>query len=190
VVTERSDEELLRSIAVQDTAALEALYSRYGGLTFSLALRITGSRETAEEVVQESFLSAWNRGTTYRPDRGSARAWLLSIVHHRAIDVVRARNARGVPVVLDEEAPFPAPDDIWRDVEQTLDREAIGKALVALPNEQRESILLAYFAGFSYPEISERLGVPLGTVKSRMRLGLEKLRILMAEPSGSGISPS
>jgi RNA polymerase sigma-70 factor (ECF subfamily) len=190
VLKERSDEELLQSIASQDAAALEALYGRYGGLTFSLALRITGSRETAEEVVQESFLSAWNRGGTYRADRGTARAWLLSIVHHRAIDVVRARAARGAQVALDEEAPFPARDDIWRDVEQTLDREAIGRAMVALPLEQRESISLAYFAGLTYPEISNRLGIPLGTVKSRMRLGLEKLRTLMAEPAGSDRLPS
>lgn len=180
---ERSDEELLQAIVAQDVEALESLYARYGGLAFSLALRITGNRETAEEVVQESFLSVWRRGASYRAARGSARTWLLGITHHRAIDVIRARGARGPMVALEDEDQLAGSDDIWQDVERRLDRQAIRKALAELPAEQRQSIELAYFAGFTYPEIASRLGVPLGTIKSRMRLGLEKLRVLMAEPT-------
>ena len=182
---ERSDQELLQGIAAEDVEALEALYARYGGLAFSLALRITGNHGTAEEVVQESFLSAWRRGSTYRSERGTARSWLLGVVHHQAIDVVRALAARGPVVELDDDMPLVAKDDIWREVEQTLDREAIIGALAELPVEQRQSIELAYFGGFSYPEIARRLGLPLGTIKSRLRLGLEKLRVLMVDPASA-----
>jgi len=183
VTGERSDEELLRGVGARDVMALEALYDRYGNLAFSLALRLTGSRETAEDVVQESFLSAWKGAATYRADRGTARTWLLGITHNRAVDSLRARMARAPVTPLDDDLQLAADDDIWRAVEQKLDREAIRDALEGLPPEQRESIQLAYFAGLSYPEIAQRLSVPLGTVKSRMRLGIEKLRILMANPA-------
>lgn len=179
LASERSDEDLVRAIAERDAESLEALYARYASLSFSLALRITRSRETAEEVVQEAFLSAWRRAGTFTLMRGSARSWLLSIVHHRAIDVVRARNARGPTVPLDDELPLASGDDPWSQVARTLDREAIGSALAALPEDQRRCIALAYFGGLAYPEIAERLGIPLGTVKSRLRLAIEKLRPLM-----------
>lgn len=178
---EASDEELLQGIVAEDVEALESLYARYGGLAFSLALRITGSREAAEDVVQEAFLSAWRRALTYKPERGSARSWLLGIIHNRAIDAVRARRVGGPTVPLDEGMPLAAKDNPLETVEQNLDREAIRRAMTTLPDEQRQSIELAYFSGFSYPEIAQRLGVPLGTIKSRMRLGLEKLRVLMAD---------
>jgi RNA polymerase sigma-70 factor (ECF subfamily) len=182
VTEERSDEELLRRVVARDMEALEALYDRYGSAAYSLALRLTGSRETAEDVVQESFLSAWKRADTYRSDRGSARTWLLGITHHRAVDNLRARMARAPMTPLDDDLQLAADDDIWSEVELRLDRQAIVTALDGLPAEQRESIRLAYFGGLSYPEIAQRLSVPLGTVKSRMRLGIEKLRTLMANP--------
>ncbi|HTE85823.1 MAG TPA: sigma-70 family RNA polymerase sigma factor [Dehalococcoidia bacterium] len=181
MTAERSDEELLRAIAAQDVTALEALYARYGGLAFSLALRVTGNREMAEEVVQEAFLSAWRRGSTYEPGRGSARAWLLGVVHHRAIDLVRARISRGPTVVLDDIGELPGGGDPWPEVRQKLDRETIRGALVSLPDEQRRCIELAYFGGYSYPEIAEQLDVPLGTIKSRLRLGLQRMRSLLAD---------
>jgi len=183
VTGERSDEELLRAVVARDVAALEALYDRYGNVAFSLALRLTGSRETAEDVVQESFLSAWKGAETYRADRGTARTWLLGITHNRAVDSLRARMARAPITPLEDDLQLASDDDIWSTVEQKLDREAIRAALEGLPPEQRESIRLAYFGGLSYPEIAQRLSVPLGTVKSRMRLGIEKLRILMANPA-------
>jgi RNA polymerase sigma-70 factor (ECF subfamily) len=179
LASERTDEELLLALAGEDLAALDTLYARYGGLAFSLALRITRDREVAEEVVQEAFLSIWRRSATYCESRGGARSWLLSIVHHRAIDAVRARSARGFSVPLDDELPLASADDPESEVVRTLDREAIQKALASLPDEQRRCIVLAYFGGLTYPEIAERLGVPLGTVKSRLRLALEKLRPLV-----------
>ena len=179
---ERSDEALLQGVVTQDVHALEALYDRYGNLAFSLALRLTGSRETAEDVVQEAFLSAWRRADTFRSERGSVRAWLMQIAHNRAIDSLRAKMARAPVTPLDDDIQVAGDDDIWSEVELRLDRQAIMTALQGLPAEQRESIRLAYFAGLSYPEIAQRLSVPLGTVKSRMRLGIEKLRTLMSSP--------
>lgn len=179
--SEASDEELLTAVGGQDLSALEALYGRYGGVAFSLALRITRSRETAEEVVQESFFAVWRRASTYRQERGNPRSWVLSITHHRAIDVIRSRRARGQTAPLDEQAPLAGREDLWADVEQILDREAIRKAMRSLPEEQRQSIELAYFGGLTYPEIAAQTGVPLGTIKSRLRLGLAKLRVLLAD---------
>jgi RNA polymerase sigma-70 factor, ECF subfamily len=178
---ERSDEELLQAIAIQDVTALETLYSRYSGVSFSLALRVTSNRETAEEVVQEAFLSVWRRASTYMPGRGSVRTWLLGIVHHRAIDVVRARVSRGPMVVLDDIGEIDGGGDPWPEVQQKLDRETIRGVLVSLPGEQRRCIELAYFGGYSYPEIAKQLDVPLGTIKSRMRLGLQRMRALLGE---------
>ncbi|MGI8549429.1 MAG: RNA polymerase sigma factor [Dehalococcoidia bacterium] len=188
--SEGSDEELLACICAGDTQALESFYSRYGGIAFSLALRISGNRETAEEVTQEAFLAIWRRAATFVPGRGSARSWLLGIVHHRAIDMLRARNARGQTVALDERLPIPGGEEPWPVVQQNLDREAIRTALTSLPREQRESIELAYFAGLTYPEIAGRLDVPVGTIKSRLRLGLGKLRLLMHDPSATRSEPS
>jgi RNA polymerase sigma-70 factor (ECF subfamily) len=180
LIAERSDDELLQSIAGQDVSGLEALYARYGGLAFSVAFRLTGNRATAEEVVQEAFLSVWRRGSTFEPGRGSARTWLLGIVHHRAVDTLRARSSRGQTVTLDEVGEIGGGGDPWPEVQQKLDREAILSALAELPAEQRRCIELAYFSGYSYPEIAGLLGVPLGTIKSRLRLGLQRLRPLLA----------
>jgi RNA polymerase sigma-70 factor (ECF subfamily) len=181
LTAERSDEELLQAISAHDVTSLEAFYARYGGLAFSLALRVTANRETAEEVVQEAFLSTWRRASTYEPGRGSARTWLLGIVHHRAIDMVRARVSRGPTVVLDDIGEISGGGDPWPEVQQTLDRETIVGALGSLPDEQRRCIELAYFGGYSYPEIAQQLNVPLGTIKSRLRLGLQRMRALLVE---------
>ena len=171
------------AMGAKELNALDLLYARYGNAAFSLAYRITLNRETAEEVVQASFFAAWRGAATFRPERGAARSWLLGIIHHRAIDEVRGRTARGQTVPLDEQLPIASKDDVWPAVEQTLDREEIRRALASLPQEQRESIELAYFGGLTYPEIASRLGVPLGTIKSRLRLGLEKLRVRLLETS-------
>jgi RNA polymerase sigma factor (sigma-70 family) len=182
---ERSDEELLAALAARDASALEDLYARYGRLAFSLAVRITAVPETAEEVVQEVFLAAWRSAATYQASRASARTWLLSITHHRAVDAVRRRAARVQQAPLELQIRDPEVADVWTEVSRTLDAEQVRKALRELPAEQRESIDLAYFHGLTYPEIAERMNVPLGTVKSRLRLGLAKLRSLLREAAPS-----
>jgi RNA polymerase sigma-70 factor, ECF subfamily len=159
--------------------ALEGLYGRYGTMAYSIAMRITGDAGTAEDVVQEAFLGAWRNAGRFEADRGSVRTWLLAIVHHRAIDSLRRRRAT---VELPDEAEGAAPPaaltlpDIWEDVAATLDRDAIRTALQAIPARQREALELAYFGGLTQVEIAERQQLPLGTVKSRMRLGLLALR--------------
>ena len=180
---QRSDEELVSALAERDAGALEELYDRYGRLSFSLAVRIVGSPETAEEIVQEVFLSIWRGAATYQNGRGAAKTWLLSITHHRAIDAVRRRLSRVQADPIDERIQFAGEHDVWLDVSRSLTREEVRLALAALPQEQRESIELAYLGGLTYPEIAERLSVPLGTVKSRLRLGLQKLRTLLENPN-------
>jgi RNA polymerase sigma-70 factor (ECF subfamily) len=159
------------------------LYARYGRLAFSLAVRVIGTPETAEEIVQEAVLSVWRGAETYRPNRAAVRTWLLSITHHRAVDAVRRRASRVQAAPLDEKAQFVGTEDVWSDVSQSIARDEVRAALSQLPAEQRESIELAYFGGFTYPEIASRLNVPLGTVKSRLRLGLQKLRGLLENPN-------
>lgn len=180
---ERTDEELVSALAVQDGTALAALYDRYGRLAFSLAVRIVGSPESAEEIVQEAFLSLWRGAVSYQAGRGTVRTWLLSITHHRAIDAVRRRASRVQTAPLDDRAQFVGAQDVWLDVSRSLTRDEVRIALARLPTEQRESIELAYFGGLTYPEIAQRLDLPLGTVKSRLRLGLQKLRTLLENPN-------
>lgn len=183
VQVERSDEDLVAALAGRDTTALEALYDRYGRLAFSLAVRIAGTPETAEEIVQEAFLSIWRGAATYQPGRAAVRTWLLSITHHRAIDAVRRRTARVQTAPLEDQAQFVGVQDVWSDVSASLVRDEVRSALAKLPAEQRQSIELAYFGGLTYPEIAEKLGLPLGTVKSRLRLGLQKLQGLLENPN-------
>jgi RNA polymerase sigma-70 factor, ECF subfamily len=184
VLAAEPDEALLDRLTRKDPAALEALYARYGRMAFALAYRMLGNPETAEDAVQEAFLSVWRAAETYRHSRGAARGWLLSVVRNRAIDMIRAREARPkVGATLDEigslaaEGNNPA-DDALRRVEAVTVREA----LASLPREQRETVELAFFAGLSYPEVAATMGAPLGTVKSRLRLAMERLRgLLLAE---------
>lgn len=182
---ERTDEELLTALAARDAVALEELYARYGRLAFSLAVRITSMPETAEEVVQEAFLAVWRGAASYEVQRSSVRTWLLSITHHRAVDAVRRRAARVQAAPLESHAEMPDKADVWADVSRSLDAGMVREALRSLPIDQRQSIELAYFAGLTYPEIAARMGVPLGTVKSRLRLGLAKLRGLLRDGAPS-----
>lgn len=174
-----SDEALLAGLAAGRLEALDVLYERYKTMAYGIARRITADDTLAEDVVQEAFLGAWRSADRYVPGRGSVKTWLLSIVHHRAIDAVRRRR----PVSeLPEEADgalTPAPltlPDVWGEVSGRLDRAQVQAALAALPDAQREAVELAYFGGLSQTEIAERTGVPLGTVKSRVRLALVGLR--------------
>ena len=178
---EVSDEELLAAVGRRDEAAVAALYDRYGRLAFSLAYRILGDQGAAEDVVQEAFLNVWRRAASFQPGRGSVRTWLLSIVHHRAIDRLRGTAGRARrDTALEEVDRVAALDDPWRDVELTLQRDVLKKGLATLPEEQRRTIELAYFGGYTQTEIAGAMGVPVGTVKGRMRIGLQKLRALLS----------
>jgi len=174
-----TDEELLAGLAAGRLEALDALYERYKSMAFGIARRITADDVLAEDVVQDAFLGAWRGADRYVEGRGSVKTWLLSIVHHRAIDVVRRRRPTGDLPAEDEAKPVPAVltlPDVWGEVAERLDRETVGSALATLPDAQREALELAYWGGLSQSEIADRLGVPLGTVKSRVRLALVALR--------------
>jgi RNA polymerase sigma-70 factor, ECF subfamily len=171
----RSDEALLGALAAEDLTALAELYDRYGRLAYSLAYRILGESEAAEDVVQDAFLSAWRGALSYRRDRGNPRAWLLSIVHHRAVDILR-RKTTFRPAPLEAAELHPSDDDTAATAESNVEQRTVREALEALPQAQRRTIELAYFGGYTHVELSELMGVPLGTVKGRMRIGLQKMR--------------
>jgi RNA polymerase sigma-70 factor, ECF subfamily len=173
------DHELVARVARQEFGALDALYARYGRIAFSVAHRVLGDFEAAEDVVQEVFLTVWRRAHTYAPDRGSVRTWLLSITRNRAIDVARGRAARPHGVPLDDILALPAGDDPAAEALRRIEATRVRAALERLPAAQRGVIELAFFSGFSYPEIAARIGIPLGTVKSRIRLALERLRVVL-----------
>lgn len=177
---EREDDDLLRAIVGQDPDALVALSHRYGKLAFGLAYRILNDAPTAEEVVQDAFMSVWRQAASFDTSRGSVRTWLLSIVHHRAIDLLRGRYGKSQgDIDLDVVERTLAIPDIWNEVLHGLEREQIRSAMKTLPEEQRQAIEWAYFGGFTQSEIAERTGIPLGTVKSRLRSGLQKLRAVL-----------
>ncbi len=185
---DRTDRDLMDRLANGDLGALDRLYEHYGVMAFSIAYRITGDRTAAEDVVQEAFLGAWRNAARYVDARGSVRTWLLSIVHHRAIDAIRRR--RPTTELPESEGRLPEAltlPDTWAEVEQRLDRDTVLAALGSISDVQREAIELAYFSGLSQTEIAERTGVPLGTVKGRLRLGLAGLRATMlASEMGAG----
>ncbi len=178
------DEELMPLVAAKDPEAFEVFYDRHGGPAYSLAYRIVGDRSAAEDVVQEAFLSIWRSGARYDRARGSVRAWALGIVRNRAIDALR-RQAGGAPkLTFDDDAVLeqrPAPDYTDEQALRNEEAERLRGALTELPGEQSKVIELAYFGGFSHSEIAEMLSMPLGTVKGRMRLGIEKIRTQLAE---------
>jgi RNA polymerase sigma-70 factor (ECF subfamily) len=176
-----SDGALLARIRAREIDALDAFYERFKSQAFALAYRIVGGREAAEEVMQDAFLSVWRQAETYRPERGAARSWLLSIVHHRAIDHVRSAAAKRTAAPLDEAWMKPADTDVFEDAFRSVQRDEIMRALADLSGEQRETIELAYFQGCTFAEIAAVTRAPLGTVKSRARLALAKLRTLLRE---------
>jgi RNA polymerase sigma-70 factor, ECF subfamily len=179
-----ADEELMTLVDRKNADAFEVFYERHGGAAYSLAHRIVGDRATAEDVTQEAFLSMWRSPARFDPARGSVRSWSLGIVRNRAIDALR-RNAGNAPKLdLDDEAVLESQRSADRTDAEAIRRDTarhVRGALGALPREQSRVIELAYFGGFSHSEIAEMLGMPLGTVKGRMRLGLEKVRASLAE---------
>jgi RNA polymerase sigma-70 factor (ECF subfamily) len=166
--------------------ALQDLYDKYRTMAYSIALRITADASLAEDVVQDAFLGAWRNAARYVEGRGSVKTWLLSIVHHRAVDAVRRR--RPTTELPETEAVPPSSltlPDIWAEVAGKLEREEIATALATLSDVQREAIELAYFGGLTQQEIASRTGAPLGTVKSRIRLGLLSMRRALIGTGGT-----
>jgi RNA polymerase sigma-70 factor (ECF subfamily) len=182
-----TDEDLLLAASQGDQEAIGRLYDRHQGTMYGLAMRITNDAGLAQDVVQEALLGVWRNASRFDPSRAKARTWMLSLVHHRAIDALRRRRAS---VALPEpDVPPPAAlvvPDIWDDVVGRLDAAAVRAALGRVPALQREVIELAYFGGRTQQEIAQHVGIPLGTVKSRVRLGLLALR---AELGGREASP-
>ena len=160
---------------------LEELYDTHHRLALALAYRIVGSQAEAEDVIQEVFLAAWRAGHTYDAARGSVRTWLLTMVRHRAIDVLRGRGRRPL-CVLREDLDWADDGDLAGQVARNVDGQMVRRATASLSPEQREVIELAYFAGLSHSEIATQLALPLGTVKGRMRLGLNHLRTALGSP--------
>ena len=172
-----ADRAVLVRLADGELDALEELYDRYKTMAYSIAYRITNDSTLAEDVVQDAFLGVWRNAARYVEGRGSVKTWLLAIVHHRAIDAVRRR--RPTTELPDVEVPPPAAltePDVWMEVAAGLDADLVQRALAELSDVQREAIELAYFSGLTQQEIADRTATPLGTVKSRMRLGLLAMR--------------
>jgi RNA polymerase sigma-70 factor (ECF subfamily) len=172
-----SDEALVRRVAQDgDQDALSLLFDRYQAQMYGLAMRITNDTQMAQDAVQEAFVGVWRNAARYLDTKASVRTWMLSITHHRSIDLLRRRRPN-VPLpegeVTDESLKAP---DVWPEVARAADADAVRSAITRLSAEQRESIELAYFEGLTQVEIASRVGAPLGTIKSRVRLGLMQLR--------------
>jgi RNA polymerase sigma-70 factor (ECF subfamily) len=180
-----TDEELILAMCGGAEWAIELLYHRYARDTFALAYRILREISTAEDLVQETFLLVWRKATSYQRQQGSVRSWLRAIVYHRAIDKIRSTSYRETqcsPLQTENELHHPGEQpDVWQEAWRNEQHTLIHSALAQLPAEQRHVIELAYFGSFTHAEIAEREGIPLGTVKGRMRLGLQKLRVLLQE---------
>ncbi|HEV7494496.1 RNA polymerase sigma factor [Baekduia sp.] len=173
-----ADEDLMQLMRQGDAQAFEVIYERHANAAFSLAYRMTGRRGAAEDVVQEAFLSLWRSGARYDRTRGSVRTWVLGIVHNRAIDSLRRNLRHDTHRASDEgiEERFEAKERTEIQAAHSEEAAEVRTALETLPDEQSKAIELAYFGGFSHSEIATMLEMPIGTVKGRIRLGLEKLR--------------
>jgi RNA polymerase sigma-70 factor, ECF subfamily len=183
-----ADEDLMTLVERKDPDAFEILYDRHGGAAYSLAHRIVGDPGVAEDVTQEAFISLWRSGARFDAARGSVRSWTLGIVRNRAIDALRRAAGPAPKLDLDDEAVLDAQASPESTDAEAIRRETARKvrgALRELPDEQSEVIGLAYFGGFTHSEIAGMLSMPLGTVKGRMRLGLEKIRASLAEGLGT-----
>ena len=183
-----ADEELMALVQDADARAFELLYDRHGGAVFSLAYRIVGDRIAAQDISQEAFLSIWRSRLRYDRARGSVRTWVLGIVHNRTIDALRrgAVHERRREQFEGVEERHEAPERTDVEAARREEARSVRSALDTLPEEQRRTIELDYFGGFSHSQIAELLGEPIGTVKGRMRLGLDKLRRQLAEGYAAG----
>jgi RNA polymerase sigma-70 factor, ECF subfamily len=187
--THLSDEALVALVARGDEAALAELYDRVGRIAYGLAVRVVRDDRLAEDAVQEGFLAAWRSAAGFRAERAKARTWILTLVHRRAVDLVRREERRRAEPLADEAAAAGAAAATEATDEAAwlrFERERVQAALRKLPDVQREALELAYYGGFSQSELAERLGVPLGTIKSRMFAGLARLRELLDESAEEG----
>ena len=182
---ELSDEALINAIAGGAVWAMEPLYQRYNRILYSLAFRTVADHQVAEDLLQDAFLSVWRRATSYSPQSGAVRSWLVSIVHHRTIDYLRAVRRRSIlkeatweEVEQDERTAFP---DVWDEAWRSVQSAQVRAALMNIPTEQRMVIELAYFQGWTHSEIAKGCEIPLGTVKARMRLGLIRLKGILEQ---------
>jgi RNA polymerase sigma-70 factor, ECF subfamily len=182
-IRDLADEELMQLTQSGDPRAFELVYDRHGAAAYSLAFRIAGERGGAEDITQEAFLSIWRTRARYDPARGSVRTWVLGIVHHRAIDSLRRNERHTRRRASDEGIAETQEAAEFTDLEaiRTEEARAVRKAVQALPAEQTRVIELGYYGGFTTSQIAEMLDAPLGTVKGRMRLGLDKLRHELGE---------
>ena len=178
-----ADEDLMQLMRRGQAPAFEVVYERHASAAFSLAYRIVGTRNGAEDVSQEAFLSIWRSGARYDRNRGSVRTWVLGIVHHRAIDHLRRSAVHDKRRASDEgmEERFEARERTDVEVARRDEARTVRDAMGQLPAEQSQVIELAYFGGFTHTEIAEMLETPVGTVKGRMRLGLKKLKDRLGE---------
>jgi RNA polymerase sigma factor (sigma-70 family) len=182
---EPSDEALLNAIAGGAVWAMESLYQRYSRILYSLAYRMVADHQVAEDLLQDAFLAVWRRATSYSPQTGAARSWLISILHHRTIDYLRRVRRRSTvqeaplaEIEFNESIAYP---DSWDEAWQSVKSSHVRAALMRIPTEQRLVIELAYFQGWTHSEIAEGTQIPLGTVKARMRLGLLHLKKVLIQ---------
>jgi len=182
---EPSDEALLNAIAGGAVWAMDSLYQRYSRILYSLAFRMVADHQVAEDLLQDAFLAVWRRATTYSPQTGAARSWLISILHHRTIDYLRRVRRRSTiqeapleELELNESIAYP---DAWDAAWQSVKSSHVRAALMKIPAEQRLVIELAYFQGWTHAEIAEGTQIPLGTIKARMRLGLLHLKEILIQ---------
>lgn len=178
------DETLLLLITREHSGALDELYHRYSRLVFGLALKLVGDRATAEEITLDVFTRVWQKSNTYRADRAKVSTWLISITRYQSIDVLRRRGARPDYQSLDWADASSLSDSRHNPehlTEVAIQRERMLAAIRQLPDEQEHALRLAYFAGFTHRQIADLLEQPLGTVKTRIRLAMQKLRRMLAE---------
>lgn len=176
-----SDEAVLALVARSHDDALAELYDRFGRVAYGLALRILRDRALAEDAVQEAFLTVWRQAGTFSPERAKPSTWILTLVHRRAVDLVRREERRRADPVEIDALPQPAGEATDEEAALRAQRRIVQEALRRLPDEQREALELAYYGGFTQSELAERLGQPLGTIKSRMFSGLSRMREHLAE---------
>ena len=182
---ELEDRQLIHRIAQLDKGALEALYGRYVTPVYSVAMFMLRHPALAEEATQEIFLNIWLKASSFKADRGEPRPWIMSVAHHKVVDLIRSRRRT---LTMTNPADYETLDLLPADqtsteeqVEQNLERERILKAMSELPEAQREVIMLAYFEGYSQSEMAKKLTQPLGTIKTRVRLGMQKLRTILEQ---------
>jgi RNA polymerase sigma-70 factor, ECF subfamily len=178
-----ADEDLISSVGQGDAEAFTTLYDRHSHAAFSLAYRVMGERQAAEDLAQDAFLKLWRSATSYRPERGSVRTWLLSIVRNRSIDQLRCHaSRRRMQDRIEASAPRFQPSEAFTETWRNLQRDQVTDALNTLSPAQLKVLELTYFSGYTHVQVSELLDVPLGTMKGRMRLGLKKMRDYFEHP--------